>query len=197
MISLCSSLLVTAFVSTWIIVGIGFTSRVLIMFTSNNYFWGEEAYSYPAGKLIWMAGHYVLAGGALALAWYVYWWILSSHSETRVIRHFPLQLLFAYVPLLLLFSQINPVYNPDQMIPPSSGEIRFLLCMGMSAVLLFPFYLICIYRFVLRVNTAPNRTIRLLLLLISFALIGMGLLCLLWRIVPQLYPELNKFPIFY
>lgn len=197
MISLCSSLLITAFVSTWITLGIGFTSRILIMFTSNHYFWGDDAYSYPAGKLIWMAGQYLLAGGAFALAWYVYLWILSSHSETGVIRRFPLQLLFAYVPLLLLFLQINPIYNPDQMIPSSSGEIRFFLCMGMSAVLLFPFYPILIYRFALRVNAPPNRTSRLLLLLISFALIGMGLLPLLWRIAPQLYPEINKFPTFY
>lgn len=83
------------------------------------------------------------------------------------------------------------------MSPSSPGEIRFFLCIGMSAVLLFPFYPIFLYRFVLRVNAPPKRTIRLLLLLISFALIGMGLLCLLWRIVPQLYPEINKSPNFY
>lgn len=197
MIRLYISLLLTAFVSTWITLGIGFTSNVLIMFTSQDFFWEEMAYSYPVSKLVWMAVLYVLAGGTFALAWYVYWRTLSSHSETRVIRCFPLQLLFAYVPLLLLFLQINPVYNPDQMIPLAAGEVKYFLCLGMSAVLLFPFYSIFTYRFVLHVNASPSRTIRLPLLLISFALIGIGLLPLLWRLAPYLYPELNNFPNLY
>lgn len=196
-IRLFISLLITAFVSIWITSGIGFTSNVLVMFTSKDFFRGEFAYSYPASKLVWMAGQYVLAGGAFALAWYAHWWTLSSHSVTRVIRCFPLQLLLAYVPLLLLFLQINPVYNPDQMIPLTAGEVKFSLCMGMSAVLLFPFYSICAYRFVLRPNAPPSRPVRLLILLISFALIGLGLLPTLWRIAPHLYPGLNNFPNFY
>lgn len=76
--------------------------------------------------------------------------MLYGLADNGRIRCFFLHLFFAYVPLLVIFLQLDPVYYPDTMIPSSAGEMTFFVCMAMAAVLLYPFYSIGVYYFVLR-----------------------------------------------
>lgn len=120
--------------------------------------------------------------------------MLYGLSEDGRIRWFPLHLLFAYLTFVILFLQINPVYNPDAMIPASAGQSTFLVCMGMSVVVLFPFYSIGVYSFVLKPAARPKKRYRFLLLCLLFAAAGLALLPFLWHLAPSLYPGLLSFP---
>jgi hypothetical protein len=163
-------------------------------FFSSRYFWGDLAHVYPLDKLIWISIDYLIAGGAFALPWLGVWWMLYGLSENGRIHCFPLLLLFAYLTFVVIFLQINPVYNPDAMIPTSAGESTFLVCMGMSVVALFPLYSIGVYYFVLKPATRPRKRYRFLLLCLLFTVVGLALLPFLWHLAPQLYPGLRSFP---
>lgn len=173
---------------------IGGFSYFLLLFPASPYFWGEGAHDYPMSKLVWIGVHFLLAGGAFALPWLGFWWMLYGLAENGRIRLFPLHLLSSYLPLIGVFLLINPVYYPDAMIPSSAGEMTFFICMAMSAVLLFPFYSIGVYRFVLRPSTKPRKFYRFLLLCSVFAALGLLLLPLLWQLAPCIYPGLSNFP---
>jgi hypothetical protein len=80
------------------------------------------------------------------------------------------------------------------MIPSSAGQSTFLVCMGMSAVVLFPFYSIVVYYFVLKPTTRPRKRYRFLLLCLFFAAAGLALLPFLWQMAPSIYPGLLSFP---
>lgn len=191
---LLASLLITAFMQVFITLLIGGISSFLLLFTSNSIFWGEQAHVYPLSKLIQLAVHFLLAGGPFALLWLGVWLMLSGLSETGHIRHFVLHLIAGYAPLAVIFLQINPVYNPDAMIPSSAGETTFFLCMAMAAVILYPFYSIGVYYFVLRPAAPPRKVYRFLLLCCIFAMISLLLLPFLWHLVPHLYPAILDFP---
>ena len=120
--------------------------------------------------------------------------MLYGLSEDGRIRWFPLLLLFAYLTFVILFLQINPVYNPDAMIPTSAGQSTFLVCMGLSVVVLFPFYSIGVYSFVLKPAARPAKGYRFLLFCLLFAAAGLALLPFLWHLAPSLYPGLLSFP---
>lgn len=80
------------------------------------------------------------------------------------------------------------------MIPSSAGEATFIVCMGMSAAVLFPFYSAGVYYFVLKPATRPRKRYRFLLLCSAFSLAGLALLPLLWHLAPGLYPGLLGYP---
>lgn len=188
------SLLITAFCQVLITLFTGAMATILLIFSLSSLFWGEQAGLYPLGKLIRLAVHFLLAGGFFALPWLGVWWMLYGLAENGRIRCFFLHLIFAYVPLVIIFMQINPVYNPDAMIPSSAGETTLVLCMAMSAVVLFPFYSIGVNYFVLRPEAPPRKIYRFILLCAVFALLSLALLPLLWHLAPHLYPAIADFP---
>ncbi|WNS42720.1 hypothetical protein [Paenibacillus sp. MMS20-IR301] len=190
---LLGSLIIIVFLQAIITLFAGFISALIIMFSS-GYFWGDLAHVYPPDKLVRISLSYLLAGGLFALPWLGVWWMLYGLSEDRRIRFFPLLMLFAYLTFVVLFLQVNPAYNPDAMIPTSAGESTFLVCLGMSGVVLFPFYSAGVYHFVLKPAARPRKRYRFLLLCLLFAVIGLALLPLLWQLAPQLYPGLLDFP---
>ncbi|MEK4325919.1 hypothetical protein MKX70_08575 [Paenibacillus sp. FSL R7-0312] len=187
------SLIMIVFAQGIITFFIGLLS-VFMMFFSSDYFWGDLAHVYPPDKLMYIGMDFLIAGAAFALPWLGVWWMLYGLSEDGRIRCFPLLLLFAYLTFVILFLQINPVYNPEAMIPSSAGESTFLVCMGMSAVVLFPFYSAGVYYFVLKPNTRPRKRYRFLLLCLIFAVAGLALLPALWHLAPSIYPGLLSFP---
>lgn len=172
---------------------VGFFAAFM-QFFSSRYFWGDLARVYPLDKLIAIGADYLIAGALFALAWFGVWWMLYVLSGNGRIRCFPLLLLSAYSTFLLLFLQVNPVYNPEAMIPSSAGEATFIVCMGMSAAVLFPFYSAGVYYFVLKPATRPRKRYRFLLLCSVFSIAGLALLPLLWQLAPGLYPGLLGFP---
>jgi hypothetical protein len=66
--------------------------------------------------------------------------------------------------------------------------------MGMSVVVLFPFYSIGVYSFVLKPAVPPAKKYRFLLLCLFFAAAGLALLPFLWHLAPSIYPGLLSFP---
>ncbi|MEK4061108.1 MULTISPECIES: hypothetical protein [Paenibacillus] len=187
------SLLVTTFLQGIITFFVGGMAYFLLL-SSYSLFWGEQANVYPLSKLIQIAVRFLLAGGAFALPWLGVWWMLYGLADNGRIRCFFLHLFFAYVPLLVIFLQLDPVYYPDTMIPSSAGEMTFFVCMAMAAVLLYPFYSIGVYYFVLRPAAPPRKIYRFILLCCLFVLISLALLPLLWRMAPHFYPGLADFP---
>jgi hypothetical protein len=187
------SLLVTAFLQGIITFFVGGMAYFFLL-SSYSLFWGEQANVYPLSKLIQIAVRFLLAGGTFALPWLGVWWMLYGLADNGRIRCFFLHLFFAYVPLVVIFLQLDPVYYPDAMIPSSAGEMTFFVCMAMAAVLLYPFYSIGVYYFVLRPAAPPRKIYRFILLCCLFTLIGLVLLPLLWRMAPHFYPGLADFP---
>ncbi|MEK4046455.1 hypothetical protein NSU18_22690 [Paenibacillus sp. FSL H8-0048] len=137
---------------------------------------------------------FLIAGFAFALPWLGYWWMMYSLSGNGRIRGFFLLLLTSYLALIFICMQIDPVYNPEAMIPGSARESTFLVCMAMSAVILFPFYSLGVYIFVLRPVKRPRKRYRFLLLCLLFAVAGLVLLPFLWHSAPIVYPGLLSFP---
>ncbi|MGN7761991.1 hypothetical protein [Paenibacillus sp. 22594] len=188
------SLMVTAFFQIFFTPLAGAAVAILMLFSPHSIFWGNSTEAYSASDLLWMGGNFLLAGGAFALLWLGYWWMLYGLAEDRHIRLFPLHVLFAYFPLLFFLYQIDPGYDPMAMIVGNAGESTFMVCMAMTLALLFPLYSFGVYYFVLRPAGRPRKRYRFTLLCMVFAVIAIALLPVLWHIAPQLYPGLLEFP---
>ncbi|WP_019915114.1 hypothetical protein [Paenibacillus sp. HW567] len=188
------SLMVTAFFQVFSSFLAGGISSILLLFTTNSIFWGEHADTYTFTELLWIGGDFLFAGGAFALPWFGFWWMLHGLAEDKRIRLFPLHVLFAYVPLVVMFLQVDPQYNPNAMIVGSAGESTLFVCMTMAAVLLYPFYSVGIYYFVLRPTAHPRKRYRFILLCMLFAVIAITLLPFLWHLAPRIYPGILEFP---
>lgn len=174
---------------------VGFLAGFALLLPS-GYFQGELSHSYPPGKLIWIGAVFLIAGAVFALLWLGVWRLLCGLSGDGRLRYFPLLLLTAYAIFVLLFMQLDPVYNPEAMIPGSAGESTFLVCMGMSGLVLFPLYSAGVYYFVLRPSSQPStkRMYRYLLLCLVLAAAGLALLPFLWQLAPRIYPGLLTYP---
>lgn len=174
---------------------VGFLAGFALLLPS-GYFQGELSHAYPPGKLIWIGAVFLMAGAAFALLWLGVWLLLRGLSGDGRLRYFPLMILTAYAAFVLLFMQLDPVYNPEAMIPGSAGESAFLVCMGMSVLVLFPLYSGGVYYSVLRPSALPGtkRIFRYLLLCLGLAAVGLALLPFLWQLAPSIYPGLLTYP---
>lgn len=180
----------------------GFITFLLGAFSAIFLFFGESFAAagwdssalFPWQDLPSILVFYLIPAAMYALCWFGVWWMQFEAAEDRRISWFPLRLLTACIPLVLLILQIKPSYNPDAMIPYGVGHATLTVCMGWSAVILFPFYSAGVYYFVLKPDMRLRRRYRLLLLLLVFALLALPLLRLLWEIAPSLYPSLLEYP---
>ncbi|WP_151733813.1 hypothetical protein [Paenibacillus tengchongensis] len=180
----------------------GFISFLLGAFSAIFLFFGEGLAArgwdssplFPWRDLAPLAASCLIPAALYALCWFGVWWMQFEAAEDRRISWFPLRLAFACIPLVLLILQISPEYNPDAMIAYGVGHATLIVCMGWSAVILYPFYSAGVYYFVLKPDMRLRRRYRLLILLVLFALLALPLLRVLWEIAPTLYPSLLEYP---
>ncbi|WP_150270407.1 hypothetical protein [Paenibacillus tepidiphilus] len=180
----------------------GFITFLLGAFSAIFLFFGESFAApgwdsstlFPWQGLPSIAVSCLIPAAMYALCWFGVWWMQLEAAGNKQISLFPLRLAAACIPLILLILQIKPSYNPDAMIPYGVGHSILIVCMGWSAVILFPFYSAGVYYFVLKPDMRLRKRYRLLLLLLVFALLALPLLRLLWEIAPSFYPSLLEFP---
>lgn len=180
----------------------GFITFLLGAFSAIILFFGEGLAArgwdssplFPWRDLAPLAASYLIPAAMYALCWFGVWWMQFEAAEDRRISWFPLRLAVACIPLVLLILQIKPSYNPDAMISYGVGHSILIVCIGWSAVIMFPFYSAGVYYFVLKPDMRLRRRYRLLLLLIVFTLLALPLLRLLWEAAPSMYPSLLEYP---
>jgi len=166
--------------------------RFIIIMITPETFW--KISSLPSGHSLTVIKIWVLTLGLIyGLVWYVYWWMVNALNSRNQIPAFTAQVLAAWLPLLAVLYFINPVSNPDAMIPISRAEITFNLSLIMTAAALFPCYSYMIYKFVILPDNG-KKFAKPVMLWILFSAASVSLLPVFWELAPSIYQGISDFP---
>lgn len=165
----------------------------MLLLGTPPHFWSWPS-GMPKGQSLEVIRMWMLAFGLLfGLVWWGYL-RLAMYSVSKI-PAFPLHLLAAWLPIIAILCLCNPVNNPNAMIPAYKGEVIFQTSLLMLAAVLFPLYLVAVYRFVLLPPVGKaNKAVRLVALGLLCSAVCLLLLPVIWRIVPILYHGIDTFP---